>query len=153
MAQCSYCQRPFKRRHITQVFCSAPCRSESRNLDRRRRRDLARFDTSHEQFIAALEDRSERTCAHCGGRLNWMRSTRRYCSDKCRQRASRLRRRGLSPTDRDTRVVVAGFLRLFTKQGRTDCSAEAICDAIGMPEAYSLAAITEALATLKDAAP
>jgi hypothetical protein len=72
-----------------------------------------------------------------------MRSTRRYCSDKCRQRA----------TDRDTRVVVAGFLRLFTKQGRTDCSAEAICDAIGMPEAYSLAGITEALATLKDAAP
>jgi hypothetical protein len=45
--------------------------------------------------------------------------------------------------------VVAAYLKLFAKERRNDCSAEAITAAINKPEHYPLELITELLAELE----
>lgn len=79
--QCDDCGRAFMSRGgpwSAPYFCSEECQRNSRNLRRNAKRREGR------------ELREQITC-ECGNSFTPDRSTRRYCSDKCRQKAYRNR--------------------------------------------------------------
>lgn len=80
---CGYCNRPFTPRRKTQLFC---CREH--RLKRRQER------RNHQRYCARKE--RERTlegkfvCIGCGGEIMYAsRTSRRYCSRKCKQQSYR----------------------------------------------------------------
>jgi hypothetical protein len=80
--RCTYCDQPFRgRRGCGPKFCSAECQRADRNQRRRETRQQQRpwKPLPH--------------CAHCGKTIwNAKRSTARFCSDACRQKAYRRRK-------------------------------------------------------------
>jgi hypothetical protein len=82
LRQCSRCSRSFFTHHSGGVlYCSRECQQADRNERRAERRKRER---QH-------HPRKPIKCAHCGKRVPPERSTRRYCSDACRQAAYRKR--------------------------------------------------------------
>jgi hypothetical protein len=70
-------------------YCSRECQQADRNGRRAEQREQER----------QRRDREPIMCAQCGNPVPPERSTRRYCSDACRQRAYRQRAR-VKPDDR-----------------------------------------------------
>lgn len=73
--------------HWNAVFCSDACRRQSRQpantAAKQRRRERSReYRLRHE--VAEF-------CLHCEGRLSAQRTTRKFCSDKCRKAAGRVK--------------------------------------------------------------
>ena len=80
-----WCGRLFKPQRSNQVFCTPACRHAVRPL----RRQLQRADARR----AREKTRAPIVCAYCGqpDLFPSQRSTRRYCTKRCRQRAYRER--------------------------------------------------------------
>jgi hypothetical protein len=90
------CSRKFTPCRTTQRFHSTACRRAARITRRGFQRHMVLSVRDMERFHAMLEDRSEKRCAGCGGAMSWTRSTRRYCSAKCRLRAHRERGKSIT---------------------------------------------------------
>lgn len=107
---CAYCGKRFLatfRPKVKLYFCSNRCERLWRNAVYRDWRhnnppDYARVNKARTEKRAAA--RAERVCGHCGKPLDAARSTKRFCSDICRVRASR----ALATQDISATVVKPG---------------------------------------------
>jgi hypothetical protein len=78
------CGRPFQPKRKNQRFCQPSCRHWARSLRRRDQRYYARRKRERELMPGR--------CTMCGDEIMWAaRTTKRYCSTKCRQQAYRQR--------------------------------------------------------------
>ena len=78
MSVCHYCRRAFDPTgYNVQFFCSPECRQ-------------AHFNAERGAVRAA--SRESLVCQHCGGAVAAQRSSRRYCSGRCRAAAFRAKR-------------------------------------------------------------
>jgi hypothetical protein len=78
------CGRRFHPKRKNQRFCQPSCRHWARSLRRQDQRYYARRKRERELMPGR--------CAMCGDEIMWARrSSKRYCSTKCRQRAYRQR--------------------------------------------------------------
>jgi endogenous inhibitor of DNA gyrase (YacG/DUF329 family) len=84
--QCARCNRPFFA-YDAVSYCSRECQQADRNERRREQR--------HDRKPISKPIK----CARCGKRVPPERSTRRYCSDACRQQAYRQRQNKPDPSD------------------------------------------------------
>jgi hypothetical protein len=92
--RCRVCRTPFVPRHRRQKYCGEKCARRVSNGRRRARRKNARNGLpAHVPFVGE----PVRVCSQCE---EWFegRSDARTCSDACRQRAYRERRRGAPKT-------------------------------------------------------
>jgi hypothetical protein len=67
------------------------CRDNARRVRRNLLRYYQRHKREHANFLASFTATPDAVCAECGTGLRLTRMTRRYCSNKCRQRAFRRR--------------------------------------------------------------
>jgi hypothetical protein len=86
---CLCCGRTFIPRRRHQHYCSRVCRLDARRLRRGERRYYARRTREQASFRASFTPTPDAVCATCGTGLHRERVTRRYCSNRCRQRAYR----------------------------------------------------------------
>lgn len=92
---CDWCQRPYlsreRRQHVIRL-CSDQCEKNRINAAAQHRQELCLPDyraVNAKRTARRADARAGRTCAHCGVPFEAARSTRRFCSDICRVRASR----------------------------------------------------------------
>jgi hypothetical protein len=89
--QCPYCGRQFTPRRRHQRYHDRACRLAVRSSRRNHQRYYARREREQASFEASLTSTPDATCVECGAGMSVVRSTRRYCSNACRQRAKRWR--------------------------------------------------------------
>jgi endogenous inhibitor of DNA gyrase (YacG/DUF329 family) len=86
MRKCRHCQQRFRPQRRHQRFCSASCRLTARGQRQNEQRYFARKRRHH-----AIMDGGGVACAVCGIVFVPQRSTKRFCSHRCQQRAFRAR--------------------------------------------------------------
>jgi hypothetical protein len=89
---CDRCNRPFQPQRNHQRFCSRTCRLDARRSRRFHQRYRERSEREMASFKTTFTATPDAVCAECGSGMSHRRTTRRYCGDRCRQRACRKRR-------------------------------------------------------------
>jgi predicted nucleic acid-binding Zn ribbon protein len=90
---CETCGKAFLVRHRSRRFCSRSCQIKANN-SRQLMRLAAEWRARRQAALMAAEEGTAGTiCPSCGTMFAPLRSTGRYCSPKCKQRARRQRQR------------------------------------------------------------